>query len=308
MPISQVRDAVAGGMWGLLVGDAVGVPFEFQTGLGPGAIEMPPPPGFHRSHSDAPPQAWSDDGAQALCLLASLLDCGRLDLDDLGRRLLRWGFEGYLAVDGVVFDVGTQTRTALARLRNGVPAEQAGRAEESGNGNGSLMRVLPLALWHQGSDVDLVSDAARQSLVTHGHVRSQVCCALYCLWIRGVLHGAGDPWDSAVRVVRETASSLPGWTAELDHHIRPETAPAGSGSGYVVDCLHSARLAAQEATFERAIRKAVSLGPDTDTTAAVTGGVAGVRHGLRGVPHRWLAALAGRSLAEPLVSRLIERW
>lgn len=308
MPISQVRDAVAGGIWGLLVGDALGVPFEFQTGLGPDAIEMPPPPGFHRSHSDAPPQAWSDDGAQALCLLASLLDCGRLDLDDLGRRLLRWEFEGYLAVDGVVFDVGTQTRRALALLRRGVPPEQAGRAGESGNGNGSLMRVLPLALWHQGSDVDLVRDAARQSVITHGHIRSQVCCALYCLWVRAVLHGAGHPWESAVRVVREAASSLPGWTAELDDHIRPETAPAGSGSGYVVDCLHSARLAAQEATFEQAIRKAISLGPDTDTTAAVTGGVAGVRHGLRGVPHRWLAALAGRSLAEPLVSRLIERW
>jgi len=182
------HDSVAGGVWGLLIGDAAGVPYEFQTGLEPDVIDMPPPAGFRRSHRGAPPQAWSDDGAHALCLLASLLDCGRLDVSDLGNRLLRWFDSGYLAVDRVVFDVGIQTQDAFGALRAGVPAEQAGPSRETANGNGSLMRVLPLALWHRGSDAELVADAARQSLVTHGHARSQVCCALYCLWVRYALH------------------------------------------------------------------------------------------------------------------------
>jgi ADP-ribosylglycohydrolase len=241
-----------------------------------------------------------------LCLLASLLDRGRLDVADLGSRLLRWFDAGYLAVDGIVFDVGLQTREALTALRNGVPAEQAGPSRETTNGNGSLMRVLPLALWHRGSDAELVADAARQSLVTHGHARSQVCCAIYCLWVRYALREVEDPWTEATRQLRTLAVNRAGWAVELDAHVRPERLPEGTGSGYVVDCLHSARLAAQESTFATVIRKAISLGQDTDTTAAVAGGFAGVREGLSGIPERWRSALAGRAMVEPLVARLVD--
>lgn len=207
------HERILGGLYGLLVGDAVGVPYEFHTPatLPPwDAIEMVPPPDFRRAHTRAPAGAWSDDGAQALCLLASLLECRGLDLDDLGRRFVDWRDRGYLAVDGVVFDVGVQTSQALAALRVGVPALRAGPAGERQNGNGSLMRVLPLALWHRGDDRELVRDAALQSRVTHGHLRSQVCCALYCLWARATLHGSTDAWANATDALR--SSSLC-WTA-----------------------------------------------------------------------------------------------
>jgi ADP-ribosyl-[dinitrogen reductase] hydrolase len=302
----RFHDSIAGGIWGLLVGDAAGVPYEFQEAREPELVDMPPPAGFARSHRRAPAQAWSDDGAHALCLLASLLDCGRLDVADLARRLLRWFESGYLAVDGVVFDVGLQTREAFAALRRGVPAEQAGPSHERRNGNGSLMRVLPLALWHRGSDEELVADAARQSLVTHGHARAQICCALYCLWVRYAMLGVDDPWLQSAQRVRSLAAPDSGWVLELDMHIRPELEAQGKGSGYVVDCLHSARLAAQEVDFASVIRKAISLGHDTDTTAAVAGGFAGVRYGLSGIPERWRTALAGHSIVEPLVARLLE--
>ena len=131
------------------------------------------PAGFRRAHAGTPPGTWSDDGAQALALLSSLLDRGRLDPEDLGRRLLEWYDLGRFAVDRRVFDVGIQTGTALRALREGTPALEAGPAEERTNGNGSLMRVLPLALWHLGSDAELVADARLQSRVTHGHLRSQ---------------------------------------------------------------------------------------------------------------------------------------
>src|SRR5262249_39240267 len=147
-------------------------------------IEYTPPPAFRRAHSGTPPGTWSDDGALALCLLASLLERGRFDADDFGQRMLRWYRDGYLAVDTRVYDIGMPTGQALAALREGVPALQAGPAPPNSNGNGSLMRVLPLALWHRGSDADLIRDARDQSRVTHGHLRSQLCCALYCLWAR----------------------------------------------------------------------------------------------------------------------------
>lgn len=302
----DLRDALAGGVWGLLVGDALGVPYEFRPGLPFERIDMPPPSDLERAHRRAPPQAWSDDGAHALCLLASLLDRGGLDLDDLGARLLRWNDSGYMAVGGVVFDVGIQTSAALNALRAGVPAERAGLSDERNNGNGSLMRVLPLALWHRGTDEELARDAARQSRVTHGHVRSQVCCALYCLWVRAALQGVDAPWEHATRRLRDLASHDADWISELDGHVRPEAKPSDWCQGYVVHCLDCARLAAAEPNFERVIRKAVSLGYDTDTTAAVAGGFAGVRHGLSGIPERWIAALPERGLVDPLVARLLE--
>src|SRR5262245_40702865 len=107
-----MREAVLGGLYGLLVGDAVGVPYEFSDPRELPALELieaPPLDGFRRAHPGAPRGAWSDDGAQALCLLASLLYCGRLDIEDLGRRLVNWWDWGYMAVDGAVFDIGGQT-------------------------------------------------------------------------------------------------------------------------------------------------------------------------------------------------------
>src|SRR5262245_43960136 len=127
MPTRAER--IEGGLIGLLVGDALGVPYEFSHPAAlppPELIEFTPPPDFTRAHQGTPPGTWSDDGAQALCLLDSLLACGRFDAEDLGQRLMRWHDEGYLAVDGRVFDIGIQTGRALARLREGVPALEAG--------------------------------------------------------------------------------------------------------------------------------------------------------------------------------------
>jgi ADP-ribosylglycohydrolase len=91
----------------------------------------------------------------------------------------------------------------------------------------------------------------------------------------------------------------------LERHVRPDAPPSGAGSGYVVDCLHSARLALLEPTFQRVVQRAVSLGDDTDTTAAVAGGIAGLEYGFDGIPEHWRSGLAGRSLVEPLAARLL---
>ena len=182
MTISE--DRLRGGIEGVLIGDAFGVPYEFHPPeqLPPrDALDFEPPPGFARAHASVMAGTWSDDGAQALCLLASLLEHDRLDVPDLAERMVRWYQQGYLAVDADVFDIGIATRTALAAIARGVDPLAAARCDEMSNGNGALMRVLPLALWHRGSDAELVSDAHLQTRITHGHPRSAVCSALYCL-------------------------------------------------------------------------------------------------------------------------------
>jgi ADP-ribosyl-[dinitrogen reductase] hydrolase len=308
MPTDAQR--LAGGVYGLLIGDALGVPYEFHP---PGQLppleqlEFEPPPGFPRAHAGIPPGTWSDDGAQANCLLASLLDRGQVDVEDLGRRLVSWYERGYMAVDHHVFDVGIQTRNALAEFRSGTPWHLSGPRGERDNGNGALMRVLPLALWHTGTDEALVADAMRQSLVTHGHLRSQVCCALYCLWARRTLKGGARPWDEAVAVFHRLFPLGTAVREELETYVRPHSPEAGQGSGYVVDCLLSARDCLRAgATYEQVVKAAVALGHDTDTTAAVAGGIAGIREGVEAIPGRWRAALRGRDAVEPLVTALLE--
>ena len=304
-----LKDRLRGGLIGLLVGDALGVPYEFHQSIDipPRAeIEFNPPNGFHRSHNTVPPGTWSDDGAQALALLASLNHCGKLDVDDFGRRLVNWYESGYMAVDFEVFDVGIQTSQAIRRLLSGVPAAQAGRTDEQANGNGSLMRVLPLALWHKGTDEELARDAQRQSTVTHGHLRSQVCCALYCLWARRYLEDSSSAWAEAVATLSAIYAEDSDERKELEWSIRPDDVSEGQGSGYVVDCLRSAKWALDAGSYEQVVKAAVSLGRDTDTTACVAGGIAGLRDGVEAIPERWLAKLRGKELYEPELEKLIK--
>lgn len=303
-------DRIAGSLLGLLVGDALGVPYEFHPPAGipaRGLVEFDPPPDFPRAHHGIPPGTWSDDGAQALVLLDSLLANGGLDLGHFTQGLLRWARDGFCAVDGRVFDIGVQTHRALSRLATGTPPHTAGPAGERDNGNGSLMRVLPLALWHRGPDVDLVLLAMRQSLPTHGHPRAQLACAFYCLWVRAVLSGASSAWDAAALRLREIALALALPSAELDLILDPAQAKAVRGSGYVVDTLWSARAALDDGTdFEACVRNAILLGHDTDTTAAVAGGVAGALYGETGIPPRWRQHLRGQDILQPLLDGLLE--
>jgi ADP-ribosylglycohydrolase len=304
-----LSERLEGGIFGLLIGDALGVPYEFHqpSDLPPAAdIEFAPPTQFQRAHAGVPPGTWSDDGAQALALLASLLDRDQLNLQDFGTRLVAWYQTGYLAVDGQVFDVGVQSRYAIRRLMEGSPAEKAGPADQQANGNGSLMRVLPLALWHRGDDASLVADARQQSLVTHGHLRSQVCCALYCLWARRTLQGIADPWSAAVATLRAMYHGESPELVELEQFILPDDAGEPTGSGYVVDCLRSARWAVQAGSYEQVVKAAIGLGHDTDTTACVAGGIVGIRDGVHSIPQRWRSNLRGRELVTPLPQSLLK--
>lgn len=302
------RERIEGGLIGLLVGDALGVPYEFHAPehIPPlDQIEFDPPRGYDRAHAHVPPGTWSDDSAQALCLLASLLDRGHLDSDDLAHRFVRWRDEGYLAVNGNVFDIGITTSRAINAFRAGTPATEAGPAGERDNGNGSLMRSLPLALWHTGSDAALVADARLQSRVTHGHLRSQLCCALYCLWARRILNATSDPWHDAVAALRSLYPDGTPEREEIEESIQPDDVRLGGGSGYVVDTLRSARMVLGAGSYELVVKAAVSLGHDTDTTACVAGGIAGVRDGIAAIPLRWRNALRGHELVAPLLAQLL---
>jgi ADP-ribosyl-[dinitrogen reductase] hydrolase len=295
-------DQKLGGLLGLLVGDAFGVPYEFHDprDLPPvDALQPDPPPGFRRAHAATPPLTWSDDGAHALALLDTLLAADGWDPDAFAARLVGWCDRGEFAVDRRVFDIGIQTRRVVDRLRRGVPARESGLGGERDNGNGSLMRVLPVALWSGLGGPALLDLAAETSAVTHAHPRSRLCCALAVAWARAAAERPAGAFEAAMAQVE--AWCPPAWRD--DWAVIGSFGPPG-GSGYVVDTIWSARAAVEGAgDYASAVRRAVAFGHDTDTTACVAGGIAGIVYGVDAIPAEWRRRLRGAEVLRPRVAR-----
>ena len=291
-------------VYGHLVGDAIGVPYEFSAPDPERVVEM-------RGHGSHHQQAgtWSDDGALMLALLDSLRNAG-FDPEDQGRRALAWWDDRAYTPDGDgPFDIGSATADALGRLRAGTPAVEAGGTGERDQGNGSLMRITPVALVDvPESDAELVERAHLASRVTHGHPNCQVACALYVLLARTLIeHPGGDP-EAALGLATDRllavyageaafASVLRGLLAHRAHVKRP-------GGGWVLDSFWSAWEAfASASSYRETIERCIRYGHDTDTTAAIAGGLAGLRWGVDGIPAEWIAALRGRDLVERILNR-----
>lgn len=292
-----LADRLAGGVWGHLVGDALGVPYEFRSARDIGEVVW-----AHRGSHGQPPGTWSDDGGLTLALLDSLLSVG-FDPSDQGKRFLRWSYgEDY--APGPPFDIGTTTSVALGRLDSGVSAEEAGGRSVDDNGNGSLMRILPIALVNRDAPpVELVTMAMRSSAITHGHGRARVACAVYCLVAQRLLNGL-PPSTALEAALGQARASLP---AELHPELEIlEEHPVRSGAGYVVDCFWSAfEAVASSDSYKETVTRAIKYGNDTDTTAAVAGGLAGVYWGVGGIPAEWLRGMRGHEIVDPLVQRLL---
>ncbi len=164
-----------GGIVGSLVGDALGVPVEFSSRADRDDDPVTSMRGFGTWNQ--PAGTWSDDGALLLCTIESLIDEDP-DEEHAGRLFVRWLREGHWAVRGNAFDVGGATRAALERIARGAPAATAGGGGEGDNGNGSLMRILPVSLRFADAGPDIAASfAMRWSAITHRHPRSQLACA-----------------------------------------------------------------------------------------------------------------------------------
>ena len=197
---------INGGLLGLLVGDALGVPVEFSSREQRLADPVTDMRAFG-THNQ-PAGTWSDDGSLALCTASSLIDAG-YDLEDTARRFVGWLDEAYWTPHGKVFDIGYTTRRAIQRLRKGTPPTEAGGQREQDNGNGSLMRILPLALRFPNLPVpELLDRAHGLSCLTHAHPRAQLACGFYTVLATRLLAGemATDAYHAAIEITRPVYS------------------------------------------------------------------------------------------------------
>ena len=201
------------GIMGVAVGDALGVPVEFMSRNMLNAKPVTDMLGYG-THNQ-PEGTWSDDSSLTFCLVESL--CRGFDLQDIGRRFVRWFDEGYWTPHGAVFDIGNATSRAISRLRAGVAPAQAGGTDEYSNGNGSLMRILPVALYFANFETEeLLNATHRISCLTHAHPRSQMACGLYNMMIVELLKGASQQEAYFVAVEKAVSEySRPPFSEEL---------------------------------------------------------------------------------------------
>lgn len=299
-----MRDArIVGGVYGSLVGDALGVPVEFSERAKRDADPVVGMRGWGTWNQC--PGTWSDDGALLLCSVEALSD--EWDLERMAAGFVAWRKRGHWAAHGEVFDIGGTTAAALDLLATGCPPELAGGQGEETNGNGSLMRILPVALRCAGEDDAMLAERAMvASALTHGHVRSKLACAFFCLLAKRLL--AGCP---AAEAYREACGGfevlLARHTDERAAFTRVVGGDLGAipraeirSGGYVIDTLEAAVWCLlRERDFSSTVLAAVNLGGDTDTTGCVAGGLAGCLYGRAAIPAEWVEALPqSKRLAE----------
>ncbi|MEC4982734.1 MAG: ADP-ribosylglycohydrolase family protein [Oscillatoria sp. PMC 1068.18] len=306
---------VISGLMGVCVADALGVPVEFiprrELWENP-VVEM-------RGYGtyNQPPGTWSDDSSLTFCLAEAMCEGVSPATELLARtadNFCRWYESGFWTPHGVVFDIGNATARAIRRLQAGVSPTEAGGTEEGSNGNGSLMRILPLAFAYELLEFgDLIELAHQVSCLTHAHRRSQISCSIYLSIAVCLLQGR-QPNSAYLEGIEKVASiyTQPPYATEKHHFQRVLTGniPTLSieeihSSGYVVDSLEAALWCFLNSTsYSEAVLKAVNLGEDTDTTAAITGGLAGIYYGRENLPFDWSKQIARQNEIIDLASRL----
>lgn len=312
-----MRNFVYDGIMGLCVADALGVPAEFTSRE---QHKREPVTGMRGlgTHSQ-PVGTWSDDTSMSLCLLDSLSD--DLNYQDIMNKFKAWLTKGAYTPHGEVFDVGISTRQAIKRFISGTEPLKCGGVGERDNGNGSLMRILPLLFYIQslyGTDfqeLDEAFDLIHQvSALTHAHKRSQIACGIY-LSVASMLTSKTDLRISVKRGAAEAFDyykQKAEYNSELIHYSR--LSEDGfcelreneiKSSGYVVDTLEAAIWCLLNTnTYKDCVLKAVNLGEDTDTVAAVAGGLAGIFYGCENIPAEWIAQIARKDYIEELSNKL----
>jgi len=306
------RDFVKDVLLGVAVGDAIGVPVEFNSRDERKRHPVTEMQAYGTHHQ--PAGTWSDDSSLTFCL-AEMLSV-YYNLESLAARFVHWKEDGYWTPHGVMFDIGMATSSAIKNLKEGAPPALAGGTEEGSNGNGSLMRILPLLFYLKDKDIDQRFNITRDvSSLTHRHIRSVIACFIYLEFALEIISGKkqGAAYRATCDLVNGFLQGKEAWNGKeqavfrriLSGNIFELEEEDVKSSGYVIHTLEAAFWCVLNTrSYEGAVLKAANLGEDTDTTAAVTGGLAGLLYGWQTIPEEWLTVLAKREEIEQLVGKL----
>ena len=302
-------------MIGHAIGDALGVPVEFcereELKTNP-VVDM-------RGYGTYPVPAgsWSDDTSMSIAALDSLAK-GTVNLDEIMDNFVEWVEEGKYTPTGESFDIGRTCLQAIRAYLISNNTSECGQIGEYSNGNGSLMRIHPFALFAiakgmtLGKSLDIVREG---SVLTHAHPRSIYGCGIYSMVLWDILRGTDK---SKIPASIENAAVLFDgiYPEESDHYewafykkLVAKTDDEISGSGYVVNTLEAALWCLLTTnSYKECVLKAVNLGEDTDTVAAIAGGLAGALYGYDSIPQEWKDTLIKREYIESLCEKAYDEW
>jgi ADP-ribosylglycohydrolase len=307
-----MKDVVKSGIFGVCIGDVLGVPVEFKKRED---LEKSPVTGYLEYMSwNQPKGTWSDDSSLTLCLVEELTK--GYDLEKIGQSFVKWNKYGHWTAHGSLFDIGGTTRHAIARLIKGESAKFSGNIFEEDNGNGSLMRILPLAFYLKDEeDIGKLYQTVKEvSTITHGHFRSVFACFIYIVFTIQLIKGESK--QEAYQFMQKMALRYaeirgfnPGEIDLFERVLKNDISNYGEAeiksSGYVLHSLEASLWCFMNSqNYAEAVLKAVNLGEDTDTTGAITGGIAGIYYGFENIPEEWISELVRKEDIEKLCIKL----
>ena len=290
------KQEIENGIYGLTVGDALGVPYEFMTReelrISP-CVDMV---GFG-SHGQAR-GVFSDDSSMALATMDALSASPDERYRAIMDNFVAWIDEGAFSISGA-FDVGNTCYIAIMNYKGGTPPLSSGEADFYSNGNGSLMRILPASLFYlakyDGTEMTFIDDV---SSLTHAHPVSLAACRIYTDVVKAILLGKRK--EEIFPIAEIYGQSEYARLRDQRFYTCPES-EIKSG-GYVVESLEAALWCLYTTdNYKDCVLKAVNLGSDTDTTAAIAGSLAGLYYGKEGIPNAWLQALCGKELIQKII-------
>ena len=292
------------GIMGVVVGDALGMPVQFLTRE---EVQANPITGMRGYGTyNMPIGTWSDDSSMALATLDSICEKKGIEYDDIMQRFVDWALKGHYTPWGKAFDQGCTCMEAIYNYVMKADYTTCGKTGEWANGNGALMRIMPVCLYayvqYKNEKVSLekaVEYVHQVSALTHNHLRSKMACGIYFFMVMAILEEEGTlkeklqkGMNAAQNFYRSDVLNLMEWVrygrmADLNEFARVKEEEIKS-SGYVVDSLEAAvwSLITTE-SLEEGLLKAVNLGGDTDTIGAIAGGLAGLYYGYDQIPVEW---------------------
>lgn len=305
-------EIIYAGIFGFIVGDALGVPVEFCTREERKIDLVKEMRAYGTYHQ--PYGTWSDDTSLTLCLIENITE--GYSLERLVEKFIRYYRNGYLTPFGEVFDIGNATRVAIEKMIQGETPEKCGGNTEMDNGNGSLMRVLPLAYYlKEMSPMKKKKIIEEVSSLTHAHSRAKLACIIYVEYAINLINGnnKSDAYKQTINFVekychedyKEERHNFKRILKENIASLREENI---NSTGYVVDTLEASLWAFMTTNdYKEAILKGINLGGDTDTIAAIIGGLSGIYYGITSIPDTWLQCLARKRDIYEMVEKFIGR-
>ena len=310
--LESLRTMISAVIYGLVVGDALGVPVEFEKRDTYSITDM-----VGYGTYNQPPGTWSDDTSLTLALMEHLDE--KSDLSIVMDKFVAYR-EGYLTPFGYCFDIGIATNEAIERYLSGISPEVCGGKDERSNGNGALMRISPLVflLLKNFNLINQVKVIKKYTTLTHGHPRSIVASIIYLFLLKDMLFNDSLPevLDSVQIKLEEIFSQNSEYWEEYENHFKEifdeefyhKSREEIKSTGYVVDTLKACLWCVGTTnSFKDAVLKAVNLGEDTDTIAAITGTLAGAKYSFESIPKEWIEKLVNKALIEEKCEQLFNR-